>query len=287
MKSTIKALYKSLPLKKEIFQVLKIFNLPRSVYQHLHFTGPFKVKIDSNHYFKMMHYGYSIENELFWSGLEGDFEAYSLKLWSKLCQKSNVIFDIGANTGTYSLIAKSINSSSMVYAFEPVKRAVDKLQKNIKLNNFDISVIAKAVSNTDGTAQIGDNIEDEHQYGATLNKKFIVGNTYEVETISLNSFIKQNNIQHIDLMKIDVEAFEPEVLEGFSDYLHKFKPTMLIEFVQHEPANRINEMLAGSGYLYFNINEVKGPRRVDKITKSDHFNFLICLPEVAKAFKLI
>src|SRR5688572_12744065 len=105
MKRIFKLIYSSIPFKKEIFSFLKIFSLPERIYRHLHFKGTIRLKIDDKSSFKMQHYGYQVENDLFWSGLTGGWEKTSLSLWIKLCETNHTIFDIGANTGIYSLIA--------------------------------------------------------------------------------------------------------------------------------------------------------------------------------------
>ena len=106
MKKLLKHTYDAVPLKKELFTLMKRFWVPsESVYRHLHFKGVFKVQIDSSHSFFIQHHGYQIENEIFWGGLEHGHENLSISLWAKLARQANVIFDIGANTGVYSLIA--------------------------------------------------------------------------------------------------------------------------------------------------------------------------------------
>ena len=151
MRSVIKAAYKKLPLKRYIFSFIKKFWSPsKKVYKHLYFTGNITIPVDDLNSFKVRHYGYSVENDLFWSGINGDWEHHSLKSWIKLVTRSTVIFDIGANTGVYSLIAKSVNKKAIVYAFEPVERVYDKLVFNNQLNNFDIHCIKKALSDSTG-----------------------------------------------------------------------------------------------------------------------------------------
>lgn len=289
MKIFLKSLYNLIPYKRELYIILKkIWNPGESIYQHLHFKGNFKVSVEDKS-FKIMHYGYQIENDIFWAGVAGNWEKDSINLWIELCKFSNVIFDLGANTGIYSLIAKTVNPTAEIYAFEPVKRIFKKLQHNISINNFNITAIEKAVSNYDGTAIIYD-IPDEHVYAVTVNKNMHSAGTKTVdtviETVTLNTFIRDNNIKNIDLIKIDVETHEPEVLEGFSDYLKKYEPTILIEILNDEIGMNVEKQLTGLNYLYFNINEKGGIRQVSSITKSDYFNYLICKPEIATRIKL-
>jgi FkbM family methyltransferase len=292
MKQVIRSVYKKLPYKKPFFGLLKNFVAPgENVYKHLHFEGDFKVQIDESHSFLMRHYGFELENTLFWEGISKGWEKTSISLWIELVKKSNVIFDIGANTGVYSLIAKSLNPQSQVYAFEPVKRVYEKLEYNNRLNDYNIVCFEYAVSDTDGTATIYDT-PTEHVYSVTVNKNLSELNTEviptEIKVRRLDSLIEETNVEKIDLIKIDVETHEPEVLEGLGKYLDEFKPTMLIEVLNDEVGEKIEALVKGSDYIYFNLDEKSDSvRKVERITKSDFYNYLICSKEVAKEIKLL
>lgn len=291
MKSFLKSIYARLPLKKQFFTFLKSFWKPSpAVYQHLNFKGIFNVKINPECSFKIRSYGYRIENELFWEGLYGGWEKDSMKLWVQLCENSEVIIDIGANSGIYSLVAKSVKPDSKVYAFEPVNRVYRKLVKNIELNDLKIITKELAISDKTGSAIIYDNL-NEHVYSVTVNKNLFAPTTKVVEslikTITLDDFIKDTKIDKIDLIKIDVETHEPEVLEGFKHHLSKYKPTLLIEVLNEEIAEKINAYVKDLGYLYFNISEKGSIKQTDKVYKSDYFNYLLCNAEIATKLKLI
>jgi FkbM family methyltransferase len=290
-KKVIKKLYDAIPFKKRLYQAIKKFYKPApAIYKHLHFKDDFKVSINNTETFKIRHYGFEIENDLFWAGIKDGWEKVSTDLWIKLCRHSKVILDIGANTGVYSLIAKTVNPSSNVYAFEPVERVFEKLRQNCLLNNFDIVCFKKAVSNFNGQAKIYDTNE-EHIYSVTVNKNLnnsaIVVKECEIDAITLKEFIEAGELQRIDLMKIDVETHEAEVLEGMYEYLARFSPVMLIEILNEEVAEKVNKLLAGLSYLYFNINENKGVRQTTSIARSDYYNYLICKKEVALKLGLI
>ncbi len=62
----------------------------------------------------------------------------------------------------------------------------------------------------------------------------------------------------------------------------KFKPTILVEIVSDGCAKKISIFVEGFNFHFFNIDEEKGIRKLDKICKSDNWNFLICLPNVSK-----
>jgi FkbM family methyltransferase len=287
MKPLLKKLYDLIPFKKEIFSVLrKIWIPPVSIYQHLHFKGVFKVTLDEGKSFKIRHYGFQLENELFWRGISKGWESVSINLWMNLCKKkSSVIIDIGANTGIYTLIARTMNPEAQIHTFEPVKRVFEKLEQNIRLNQYSIHLHEKAVSDNDGYATIFDQLT-EHIYSVTVNKNTAPSNIAvvetRVETVTLDTFIAMNNIQHIDLIKIDVETHEPAVIRGFKKHLAAFKPVMLIEILTDEIGREVQDAVDDCGYLYFNIDEKGAVRRVHKVVASDYYNYLFCGEQTAR-----
>lgn len=274
-----------------MFLLIKRFYKPgKKIYQHLHFVDDINIKVDGQRNFDMRHYGYQLENEIFWNGLFNGWEKISLQLWSELCEKSETIFDIGANTGVYALLAKTKKAEAAVYAFEPVERVYDKLIYNNNLNNYDIRCVKKAVSDFDGSAVIYDK-DTEHTYSVTVNKD--TSHDYEdsiavkIDTIRLDTFIEQNNISTIDLLKIDVETHEVEALKGFGKYLQAFEPTFLIEILNEEVAAGVTELISGINYVFYNIDENAGIRKVSKLSTSDYYNFLICKPEIAEELAVL
>ena len=167
----------------------------------------------------------TIENEIFWNGLEG-WESNTFKLWKELSLRSRFIVDIGANTGIFSLIAAASNKKAEIFTFEPVKRTLKILKKNIELNKeFNIKLCEKAVSNRNGKTIFYD-VNTPTQYSASLNSKMLENEenliTYDVETIKFDDFNIRN--KKIDLVKIDVEMHEPEVIEGMLNTIKNSRP---------------------------------------------------------------
>jgi FkbM family methyltransferase len=279
MKKMIKNVYEKIPFKREAFSLLKITaNLPESVYQHLYFNGIINVKVNEKESFKMMHYGHPIENDLFWKGLYGNWEKKSMKLWTSLSKKSNIIFDIGANTGVYSMVSKAVNSGAEVHAFEPFEAIHQKLDYNASINNFKIHTNCKAISNYTGDGVIYTDGGD-FAYSVTVNKNLWVKDhqpvKLNIKTITLKEYIEQNKITNIDLMKIDVETHEPEVMEGFIPYFNQFKPILLIEILNDEVAQKLNNYFDVDKYSFYNIDEKAGVRKTISLMKSDFYNYLI------------
>jgi|JI8StandDraft_2_1071088.scaffolds.fasta_scaffold18555_3 FkbM family methyltransferase len=294
--SLIKKIYQALPFKKQFFEIIKkIYTPPKNIYRHLFFKGKFKVAIHEKAFY-MNHYnnhGFVIEDGLFWEGLGVGREAISIHLWYALASKADIIFDIGANTGLYSLIAKMVNPESKVYGFEPTHRIFEKYEANCKLNNFDVKCEQMAVSDQTGEVVIYD-LPIVNNYSATLNKNFsdvrhkpLLDSRLETKVVctTIKDYIEKNNITKIDLMKIDVELHEPEVLLGMGEYLEKFRPTILIEVMNNHIATQIERVIEKCNYVYFRINEKGSIEEVEKIHAVNESNYLICKPEVKTILK--
>lgn len=148
-----------------------------------------------------------------------------IALLSNLLKPGMTIFDVGANKGDFALhVAKLIQQNGYIHAFEPVKYAYDyfseniahspRISKNIKLNRF-------AVYKQDGEVEI--NIFPPELSGwntigfprmSTINGDIMPTQSERVEAITLDTYCEKFQIPVIDLLKIDVEGFEPEVIEG-------------------------------------------------------------------------
>tara|TARA_Y100000589_G_scaffold311272_1_gene330482 strand:- start:618 stop:1433 length:816 start_codon:yes stop_codon:yes gene_type:complete len=248
----------------------------------LKFKGESTVKIPNTNYrFKLNCWESTIENEIFWNGLGQTWEPETVNLWIDLCKKSKVIFDIGANTGIYSLIAKSINKDNEVIAFEPSDLVLHKLKKNIYDNNFDIKIVEKGVSNLTGDRIFYD-VDDLHQTSASLSPDKLKNfdsfkgqiREYKISTIRLDKFIEENNIIP-DLIKIDVELHEPEVIEGLGKYLNKIKPTIIIEVLTAKIAETLNKSFDNSIFDIYRLKKNQKPQIVNEIIPNECYNYLI------------
>ena len=239
----------------------------------------------------MYHPGQIEENEIFWNGLSKGWERKSLQLWQLLSKDSNTILDIGANTGIYGLVAQALNPSAKVFCFEPLPAVYNLLVKNIHKNSFLIRSEMLALSNYSGSAKIYLNKGESFAYSVTVNKNTLNHNNFdelEIQTSTLSEYIFKHKINHIDLMKIDVEGHEIEVLEGMKDFLTSFKPTILIEVLTKEIGHELTKVFENMDYLYFNIDDENNSiRRTETIEKSDFWNYLICNELTAQKLGLI
>jgi len=146
-------------------------------------------------------------------------------VYRKYIKQGDVVFDVGANIGQYSLLAsRLVGAIGRVYAFEPAIEVLQKLRENIALNTPDnIHVIPKAVAAESKNMQFFPASEEKDQdIGSLLPAKGTRSNeSIEVEAISLDDFCDSNSIDHVDFLKIDAEGFDLEVLKGASGLIDR------------------------------------------------------------------
>jgi hypothetical protein len=90
----------------------------------------------------------------------GEFSA--LTDFAARVSASDVVWDIGANVGTYSLVADAAGADQVI-AFEPGAGARQKLAKNMRINDAQIDIRQKALSNENTTMTLVDTARSGHR----------------------------------------------------------------------------------------------------------------------------
>lgn len=283
--------YHIIPFQKTVCRLIKLSGIDNNkFYKDLKFDGEFEVKTDDASFKLLSNKSSSIENEIFWKGLGKSWEDDTIWVWMELCKNAETVIDIGANTGVYSLIVKALNPKAKVYAFEPVQRTFSWLKKNIELNGFDVKPEMIALSNINGVQVFYDS-PHEMQTSASLSPDKLKNFSgykgeiveYNVTTTTLDNFITQRNIQKVDLIKIDVELHEPEVLEGFIQYMHVFKPSIVVEVLTPEVAEKLNPLVEQSGYKIYHLagkNKLVEKEKIEALYP--YWNYLLCQNDTAQ-----
>lgn len=131
-----------------------------------------------------------------------------------------ICLDIGSNIGYYALImARIVGENGEVYAFEPDPRNYKILEMNIKYNNFD-NIIKKyltAVGAVSGqsTMMIMDksNLNTLVNEEEMLTKDNLLKEKITVSVTTIDNIYKKCQ-KNIDFIRMDIEGFEVEVIQG-------------------------------------------------------------------------
>ena len=264
-------------------RILKSLRLvPSSLQDYIFFKGRFTVKTISGNQFYLMNWGhptYELENKIFWSGLYSIDESTSIKVWEELSMVSSTIIDIGANTGIFTLVAKSVNPNAKVIAFEPISRIYEKLLKNIYINQYNAAAFDIGISNFDGEQEIYDFPDIKNPYSASLDLQQVneISSRAQfdlkkilISTKKLDSLINEMQIKKLTntLIKIDVEQHEPFVLDGMKNMMQEQKPIILIEILNNKIGDAVTKFMQNYNYDYFKIIEGKGIKEISLIESS-------------------
>lgn len=226
------------------------------------------------------------------------FEAASLRLWATLAQQAGRVFDVGAFSGIFSLTARAVNPNAMVWAFEPSRNTFNRLVTNIWVNRFSGQVAPLMLA-------LGDKVERSvvrHPFGVYVLGSgeslldTVVENAWYTEEIDVvpgdslealraenpRRFIIDRPMDGVDLMKIDVEGFEPRVLDGLATMIDAHKPTMLIECLNEAQLDAVQTRLPRHARVcYVDDRQVCIHSDRERFLAGDERNILVVLrPEL-------
>ena len=211
--------------------------LPEPVFRHLHFVGPFDLALPNGSTMRLNSWGSRVENELAWRGWDGH-EGAERARWLEVVSGGGDIFDVGANTGTYALMAKAVSPESQVVAFEPVPRIADMAETNIGVSGLRIEIVRAAVSEEAGQAPIYDP-GGENAYSASLESDFLNGEkrVYNVPVVTIDGYCNEHGLDP-SAIKIDVEGSEGRVLLGARELISRRRATFLCEWLGSSDSHR-------------------------------------------------
>ena len=140
-----------------------------------------------------------------------------------------IFLDVGANVGNHSLFLSM--HMKQVHSFEPYSIAFKRLEKNVSINKIEnICLHNIGLGHKDEIASIY-TPETGNLGTASLNKDFRPGSSADeqIKIVRADTYLEDNNIQNIKLIKVDVEGFEIAVLEGMHESLNRNRPIVVFE----------------------------------------------------------
>ena len=167
----------------------------------------------------------------------GTFERAEQDVFARTIRPGDVVYDLGANVGFYTLLAaKLAGPTGRVVAFEPVPRNLGYLRRHLALNHReDVTVVAAAVSDRSGTARFRDG--PAHTVGTLAADGGSDG--YDVDVVALDDYTASpaTVLPAPRVIKIDVEGAEADVLRGAHRVLRTVRPIVLLS--THSTALRL------------------------------------------------
>jgi len=243
------------------------------------------IEIDGNKIFLDSNDSLNLSFNSVYEKLETDYIKKEIK-------EGDIVFDIGANIGYYTLLfAKLVGNTGKVFAFEPDPTNFAILKKNIETNGYqNVTLIQKAIS--DKTAKIRLYLCNYNNGMHRIYDSTFCDDSVEIESVRLDDFLDSIVFDSmINFIKIDVEGAEFESLQGMKSILKKnISPKILLEFAPfalQECGYAPKNLLLFLKNLGFELNEIDSKGNLLKIdidfitkkftaTKKNYLN-LVCI----------
>ncbi len=148
--------------------------------------------------------------------LEYDIMRYYNRYYA--LKEGDIVFDCGAFHGIYALMAsKLVGETGRVFCFEPDNENAKMLEANILRNGIrNVSIVRK------GVWSLGGGLPFNFRGAATSCVDFRMvsrGGGAGIEVVSIPEFFRENGLETIDFVKMDIEGAEIEVIEGCREFL--------------------------------------------------------------------
>lgn len=225
--------------------------------------------------------------------IKGEYEPEETKLVKNKINKGDVVIDLGANIGYYTLLfADLVGPSGKVFAFEPEPKSFELLKKNVEINGYkNVTLIPKAISQTTGKIRL--HVSQDNLGTHSISKIYYVKNNFiDIDSITLDDFVNECE-KNIDFIKMDIEGAEFDVLKGGVNLLkNSTNLKILTEFAPHmikdfgSPTEFL-DFFVNNGFKIYDIknkNQMIDPKNLSQLlleyptSKKKHTN-LFCIKD--------
>jgi FkbM family methyltransferase len=183
----------------------------------------------------------------------GEYEPGTTRLFERFARPGWTVLDVGANAGYFSVTAAALGApGARVIAFEPNPRLTRMLSVSIELNReFDIRLEPVAVGNEPGALPFHLTSVERNSGLSSLRPDLpdTAGEVITVPVTTIDEYCATHALKP-DLIKIDVEGFEQQVLQGSADTLSSARPRAVIcEVAQtRDDPERLLQLMREHGY---------------------------------------
>lgn len=215
--------------------------------------------------------------------LDSIWESDITTAWLALIKPTDTIFDIGANFGYFGVIAaqKTETKKSKVILFEANPHLIPYINKTLSVNWLNQQSTVENLAVADQEGQLSFNImkdyigssslhSDEHTDKYMHNKMHIeTEEVVTVDAVTLDAYCKNNNIDQVNLIKMDIEGYEDKAYQGMREIVAASPEiSLFIEFTKDsydDPEGFYDMLLADFGNVYSITKDgrIIRPKKID------------------------
>ncbi len=212
--------------------------------------------------------------------MTGEYEPEIWKAFQLHISEGAITLDIGANIGVNSIrMSKLVGENGKVFSIEPFEININRFNKNINLNGIkNVELVPFAFGNKDELKKVHINLDEENLGSLSLrnNKPGDILINVKIG----DDWILHNKIDKIDFIKIDVEGYEWNVIDGLKNTIAKCHPKIIIEWDTNYQLdagidlNVWNDFIEKNNYHIYQIDRY-GLNKIDNINEALNGNILL------------
>lgn len=151
----------------------------------------------------------------------GVYEPYEVAFFTETIKPGMNIVDIGANIGYYTVMAAmKTGQSGHVISYEPESENYSFLKRNVDANNLsNVRAVKMAIGDKVGTAKLYLTKNNKGTHSFANNRNDSENETVNVD--SLDHLLSAIGVEKVDVLKIDIEGYEPFAFDGMKETLAK------------------------------------------------------------------
>ena len=199
-----------------------------------------------------------IAKELYWGGggRPAPEDQFAIEVFAHAARRADVVVDIGAYTGLFTIVAARSNPAVEVHAFEIVPENFRALLENCVRND----VLDRVTLHHEGVGAPGKRIRVPIGSGGSALPDFHSAETsaqdgVRVRLTSLDALGERLPAGAQVAMKIDVEGTEADVLRHGQRFLARVRPLILCEVLPEADGGALEELLRPHGYRFSVVRE--------------------------------
>jgi FkbM family methyltransferase len=225
--------------------------------------------------------------------VRGIYDPNLVTVIDSLLSGNGIMIEAGANMGYISLLAAGkVGPGGHIFALEPCSRDFKRLEDNVKINDLEdvISMHKTAVSDRIGRAKLLIACEERsalNTLGSEISCRGVDSEgSEEVDTTIVDAFAEKEQLQTLDLLKLDIEGSEPKALLGARETIEKYRPALVLGINRNAlkscnaDRSELQNIIKEIRYIAYRIVEepVFALKKAEDISKIDA-DIVICLHE--------
>ncbi len=203
-------------------------------------------------------YNFSLTPSVLGHIFKASFQKHHRKLkplFERFIPKNGYVIDVGGHAGQFSKLFSEIAPQGRIFTFEPASYARIILRIALIWNRKrNVVVIPAGLAARSGCEMLHIPMKRKSSMGFGLSH---MGNDKSgcnminepIALLSLDDFILKAKILRVDFIKVDIEGWELQMLEGAKDTLTKFKPTIMIELDETHLHRAGNDLASAWNFL--------------------------------------